>query len=87
MGELRLRADELSWRAIDGEVVAIDVPSSTYLSANPAGAILWQMLATGATQHDLAARLVEMFGIDPGLATSDVAAFVDDLTQRGLLER
>lgn len=86
MGVLRLRADELSWRAIDGEVVAIDVPSSKYLSANPAGAILWQMLATGATQPALAARLVETFGIDREHADADVAAFVDSLTARGLLE-
>ena len=87
MEQLRLRTDELRWREIDGEVVAVDIPSSKYLSANGAGAILWQMLATGATLDSLAERLVETFGIDQDRAQADAKAFVDNLAERDLLER
>lgn len=85
--QVRLRSEALSWREIDAEVVAVDISTSTYLSANPAGAILWQMLATGATRAALADRLVETFGIDRERAEADVAAFVDSLATRGLLEQ
>ena len=87
MEQLRLRTEELRWREIDGEVVAVDIPSSKYLSANAAGAILWQMLAVGATLNSLAERLVEKFGIDRDRAQADAKAFVDRLAERDLLER
>jgi hypothetical protein len=86
MHDLRLRTGELSWREVDGEIVAVDVASSAYLSANPAGAILWQMLAAGTTRDALETRLVETFGIAPSRAEADVAAFLDELSARNLLE-
>jgi hypothetical protein len=86
MNELRLRPDDLNWREIDGEVVAVDAETSTYLSANPAGALLWQMLAGGATREALAQRLVDEYGIELERATTDVDVFVAALRARGLLE-
>jgi hypothetical protein len=85
MNELRLRADELVWREIDDELVAIDVASSAYLSANPAGALLWQMLAAGTTRAELIDRLVEQFGISSEQASADVDAFLRSLEARRLL--
>jgi hypothetical protein len=86
MNTLRLRADDLTWRAIDGEVVAVDIASSVYLGANPAGALLWSMLAAGSCRDELASKLVETFGIDRARAESDVATFVQTLSARNLLE-
>ena len=83
---LRLRSGELSWREIDGEVVAIDVQTSTYFSANSSGAILCQMLSDGATHDELVERLTAAFGIDRERADADVSAFVGALQGRGLLE-
>jgi hypothetical protein len=86
MNDLRLRTRDLSWRDIDGEIVAVDVASSSYLSANPAGALLWSMLATGASRDELADRLVGTFGIERERADADVAAFLDSLSARNLLD-
>jgi hypothetical protein len=85
MNELRLRPDALAWRKIDNELVAVDIAASQYLSANQAGAMLWQMLAEGATPAQLAERLVECFGISSEQARTDVDVFVQDLETRGLL--
>jgi hypothetical protein len=85
MRELRLRADALSWRQVDDEIIAVDVASSAYLSANAAGAILWQMLAVGATCEALVLRLVETFGILRERSEADVAAFLETLSARNLL--
>jgi hypothetical protein len=83
---LRLRADDLSWREIDDEVIAVDVETSTYLGTNQAGALLWERLANGgATPQQLADVLVEAYGIDAERARVDVEAFVADLATRRLL--
>jgi hypothetical protein len=85
VSELRLRRDALEWRDIQGEVVAVDVRTSTYVSANASGAVLWRSLAEGTTRDELVARLVEAFGIDQAQAGTDVDRFVDDLRDKALL--
>jgi hypothetical protein len=86
MEDLRLRTDDLSWREIDDEVIAVDVETSTYLGTNKAGALLWRRLGSGgATRQELADLLVQTYGIEHGRARADVGAFLDDLAARGLL--
>jgi hypothetical protein len=87
MAELRLRPEALIWREIDNELVAVDTASSTYLSANQSGALLWQMLANGTTHAELVERLVDRFGISSDRAVSDVDAFLQGLEGRELLAR
>jgi hypothetical protein len=83
---LRLRASDLHWRVIDGEVIALDGQRSTYLAANSAGAMLWRALAEGATRAGLADKLVAAFGICRERALADVDAYVGALSAQGLLE-
>ena len=64
MRALRLRRERLEWRRVDGEVIAVDLEASTYLSANESAAPLWEALAEGTTRDDLIARLVGAAGID-----------------------
>lgn len=82
---LRLREDGLSWRALEGEVIALDLSESLYLSANASGALLWQALARGATRAELEATLVDAYAIEPERARADVDAFLADAEERGLL--
>jgi Coenzyme PQQ synthesis protein D (PqqD) len=83
---LRLREQGLNWREIDGELVAVDVPSSMYLTANPAGAMLWHALSAGATREELVEQVATTFEIERERAEKDVDAYLADLEQRGLLE-
>jgi hypothetical protein len=84
--KLSLREDDLAWRTVDEELIAIDVRESTYLTANGSGLVLWEALAAGATSEELAARLVAAYGIDPETAREDVQRFVQELRERGLLD-
>jgi hypothetical protein len=86
MTQLRLREDAVPWREVTGEVLALDIGSSSYLSANPAGTLLWKMLATGTTREELIRRLVEKFGIDVPRAGEDVDLFLRELDARDLLD-
>jgi 2-keto-3-deoxy-L-rhamnonate aldolase RhmA len=86
MTELRLRDEGLKWREIEGEMVAVDIRTSTYISANPSGMALWEALSEGTSREALAERLVDAFGIDRERAAADVDAFLADLRGRDLLE-
>lgn len=82
---LRLNETALSWREVDGEVIALQHESSEYLSTNETGALLWKSLATGASREELVGLLVSEFGVDKGRATADTDAFLDALSAQGLL--
>jgi hypothetical protein len=87
MSELRLRGDDLFWQAIDGSVIALEARASTYLSANPAGTLLWSALEKGATRAALADELVSAYGIGRDAALADTDAFLAELDAHGLLVR
>lgn len=84
--DLRLKPTAVRWREIDGEIIAIDLGSSTYLSTNESGSFLWRRLVDGASREQLAAELQERFSLDADRAQADVDAFLRGLTDRGLLE-
>lgn len=86
MTTYRLREQGLNWRTIDSELVAVDVPTSLYLTANTSGALLWRALSEGATRETLVEQLVSAFAIDRLRAETDVDAYLADLDKRGLLE-
>ncbi len=82
----RLRADAVTWREVDGEIVALELATSTYLAVNRTGALLWPALVEGASEDTLASQLVQTFGLADDQATLDVKAFLAPLGARGLLE-
>ena len=86
MRHLRLRTDDLLWRTVDDEIVALEARDSTYLSTNASGALLWQMLADGATREELVVALVEPFDLGRDEAAADVDRFVAELEAHGLLD-
>ena len=84
---VRLRSQQLDWRRIEGDIVALDLRRSEYLSVNATGAKLWEMLAEGATEESLREHLCQQFDVDAKLAERDVAAFLAELDAAGLVER
>ncbi len=85
MEKLRLNTDAVSWREVDGEVIALRHASSEYLSTNGTGTIVWKALVPGATRHELVELLTAECGIEAERAAADVDAFVDVLASCGLL--
>jgi hypothetical protein len=84
MTKLRLK-DDVAWREAAGEVIALDSDKRNYVSANPAGTLLWRALDEGATRKELVERLTAEFGLDAEQSAHDVDAFVADLRANGLL--
>ncbi len=85
MGELRLRRSDLQWRAVEGEVIALDLKGSQYLGVNDSGAALWDLLAAGTTRGALVDQLTSAYGLDAATAGTHVDAFIDQLRSQDLI--
>jgi hypothetical protein len=83
---LRIRPDALEWREAEGEIVALDLRTSTYVAINSTGASLWPALIEGASRDDLVSTLEQRFGLDRARAEGDLDAFLGLLRDRDLLE-
>ncbi len=56
----------VSWRDIDGEIVALDISSGAYFTLNGSGRLLWMALVEPTSVKDLSALLVSTFEIPTG---------------------
>jgi hypothetical protein len=83
---VHLRHDSVAWNEIDDSIVMLDLEQSTYFSVNSSGRVLWRLLSTGTTKAELAAALVENFGISGQDAERDVSAFLAELEAAKLVE-
>jgi hypothetical protein len=82
---IRLRDEALDWRAVDGEVVALDFESGVYLAATRSGALMWERRDSGSTVDELSRCLVDAFGIPNDVASADVRDFVAEMAAHRLL--
>ena len=81
----KLRATDVAARSFKDETVVLDLRSSTYLSTNPSGTLLWRELERGTTRSALVRALLEEFEVSEQRAASDVDACLADCERRGLL--
>ena len=81
---IRLRED-VEWREVEGEVVALDLQTSRYLAINKSGRFLWRALSTGATRSHLVGEFTANFGIAEDVARRDVDEFITMLASSKLL--
>ena len=83
---MKLRVDDITWREIDGDLVVLDLRSSTYLTANASGTVLMRQLTEERTPQQLVQALVDAFGIPERGPSRTCVTFIDELGERGLLE-
>lgn len=82
---MRLRTDDLEWREIDAEIVVLDGRDATYLTVNGSGALLWRLLAAGATREQLVGALLDAYDVAEPAAAVDTDKFLQTLAEQGLL--
>ena len=80
------RTEELETRAVDGEIVLLDLRSQRYMSLNRTGATLWPLIVEGVPRDQLAAELCAAHGITLDVAQRDVDALVAQLKDADLLQ-
>lgn len=82
---LRMRSD-VSWREVDGEILALDPDFAMYVSTNATGTLVWKALVEGASGEELAQLVADEYGIDVDRARNDVDAFLADLDANGFVD-
>jgi Coenzyme PQQ synthesis protein D (PqqD) len=82
---LRLREQDLDWRDLDDEIVALDAEAAVYLAVQGSGALLWRLLAASTTRNGMVESLVDTYELDAAGAGDDVDEFLAMLRERGLL--
>ncbi|HEY1827509.1 MAG TPA: PqqD family protein [Acidimicrobiales bacterium] len=83
---VKARNDDLEVRAVEEELVLLDLRSQTYLSLNRTGAALWPLIVDGAAPAALAQTLCDRFGVEAAVAARDVDALIGQLADADLLE-
>ncbi len=82
---IRIDTENVLAREVEGETVILDMRSQRYVGGNRSVTVLWPLLEQGASRERLADRLVEEFGVERERAMADVAAFIAQLTDLGLV--
>jgi hypothetical protein len=85
-GTIRLRGENVEWREVDGEVVALDVRASTYFVVNHTGAAIWPRLVAGATHAELVTEIRDRYCVADEDAARHVDEFLESLREKDLLE-
>ena len=78
-------------RSVAGQNVVVPIGAAAVdfngmISLNDSGALLWQILAQGATEAELKAALLEVYDVDEARAEADVSAFVSRMREANFLD-
>jgi deoxyribose-phosphate aldolase len=77
----------IAWDEIDGETLIINVETGFYFSLDDVGSLIWSMLADGADEPDMVARIVSEYAVEESTARDDLQALIDALADEELVER
>jgi PqqD family protein of HPr-rel-A system len=83
--EIYRRSDELPFRALGAETVVVNTRSREVHVLNGTGAHIWNLLIEGRSLPELMEALETEFALDPAAARPEVASFVADLVDKGLV--
>ncbi len=83
---MRLRNERLAWREIGGELVVLDLRSSTYFTANSTASVIIRVLVDGASRSELVEALLAEFDFGREALEADVDAFLAVLQRHDLLD-
>jgi hypothetical protein len=81
------RTDDVVSRVLDGEAVLLDLREGIYFGLNEVGTRIWELLGEGATVAELRAKIFEEFDVEEAVASADLVELLDELLDRGLIER
>jgi hypothetical protein len=84
---IRLRTDRISFVEVDGRQLILDARRSVYYAVNETALHLWSALRKGATEAELRRMLIDDHGAGEEEAAIDIAKFLKQLDDHGLLVR
>jgi hypothetical protein len=83
--ELLRRADGLPFRTLGEETVVVNTRTREVHVLNGTGSRIWTLLSPARSLGDVVAVLEGEFELDPATAAREVAGFVGELVDKGLV--
>ncbi|MDQ3170651.1 MAG: PqqD family protein [Acidobacteriota bacterium] len=72
-------------RELNGEILLLDLRTSHYFGLTGTGARIWELVEAGESRDAIGEILTREFDADAAQIEEEVARFLDDLVERGLL--
>ena len=69
-----------------GEIVMMNLETSSYYGLDPVGSRVWELLAEPTTAAEIAAKLQEEYDVDEETSQRDVMALLQDLVDEKLVQ-
>lgn len=69
----------------DGGVLMMDIDSGSYFAMDSSAAAIWTLIAEPRSVRHICAALQNRYAVDAQTCRDDVAAFLADLSNRGLV--
>jgi hypothetical protein len=79
------RASTTAWRVIEGEAVILAVDTKVMHGLNAVGSRVWELVDGCRGLDEIVETIVAEFAVEPERARADVAAFLRQLADRGLV--
>jgi hypothetical protein len=78
--------DDVLHRVVQSDTVILNAATNAYVSLNGSAGRIWELFGAGLTADEVQAAMADEFEVEPDVAAADVAATLQSLLQRGLLE-
>ena len=78
--------DDVLHRLVQTDTVILNAATNAYVSLNGSAGRIWELFGAGHTADEVQSIMVDEFDVEPDRAVADVAATLQSLLQRGLLE-
>lgn len=81
-----VRAPEQLSCELDGEIAILNLGSKLYFGLTDVAAAVWRELETPQSFADIVIAVMAQYDVEAEQCRSDVAAFLETLSERGLLQ-
>lgn len=71
---------------LDGEAAVLNLSTGIYYGLDKVGATIWQLIQTPASVAAIRDALVIRYQVDSATAQADLASFLDEMMNEGLVE-
>ncbi len=78
--------DDVLHRVVQSDTVILNAATNAYVSLNGSAGRIWELFGAGHTADEVQAMMVDEFDVETDVVSADVAATLQSLLQRGLLE-
>lgn len=78
---------DLSWRDVNDELVALNSVTGEYHVFNAVGRLIWLAVAQGKIEEEIIAEITNEFDVSVEEATIDMQNYFEDMTDRKLFKK